>query len=103
METKTIQALMSTTVENLAETQFNALRAHAIQKLSTLMRAIDTGDWQDAKAMLFESPAGDEMGTDNKCLNMAYVPGGVMDLGEIVDELERLYKTATQRATKAKK
>jgi len=84
-----LSELMTTTPQNLAERQLEALSAHAIGILKALIESIKVKNFKDVPLTFF-SPAGDGYGRDNYCINFAYNKDETMDIAELMEKLELL-------------
>lgn len=94
---KALQQLLKTTPENLAEQQFNCLKEHVCKVLKEIHGCIEDDKHDALRDMTFESPAGDDMGSDNVCIDFGalHLNGKqhlVSDIGEVLDHLEDLLK-----------
>lgn len=88
-----IKDIMSINVNNLKKTQHTALKAFTIDILKTMIVNIENDNYVDAMAMLFDSPAGDGYGLDNRCIsfNYTYDDDNIIDIGDILDKLQSLH------------
>lgn len=64
-----INELLSTTPENLADKQFNAVKEHAIQILEKVISHLKKDEFEEVKSMTNFSPSGDGMGCDNSFID----------------------------------
>lgn len=87
-----LKDLMETTPETLAARQRDALIEHVVARLDAVRDGIKKGSFSSVYEILFDSPAGDGYGSDNRCINFDYSGSdhGVLDIGEIVNEIDRL-------------
>ena len=80
-----LKKLMETTPQSLAYLQREALVSHAKDILDKVYAAISAGDTKAMEKLVFDSPAGDETGEDNVCINFSYTPNDVMDIGDLTN------------------
>lgn len=91
-----LEELMKTTPETLANEQYSALSEHVRKVLRKIDQIVEYGTYKEMDALLFYSPSGDCMGSDNQCINFGYKKekGSCLDIAEVVGELIRLQKLA---------
>ena len=82
-------ALLTVDVDNLYRQQFEALKKHVIDTLTEAIGVVMVDDFNAAKQMTFNSPAGDDMGMDNDCIDFGF-NGKEMDFREAIYALEEL-------------
>ena len=91
-----LKKLLSTTPETLAERQHEALLREVQSTFSRIVNHLQKGEFDQANAMLGDSPAGDGHGCDNRCIKFDHVldpvPGCFTDIGEVIAKLETLVK-----------
>ncbi len=94
MDLKSLESLMQTSPETLAQTQFDALKEHV---LSVLYAAIDKINKDklvganSASFMCYHSPAGDCMGDTSNPINFGYSDDEpCLSFGDIVDKMHAL-------------
>ena len=85
-----LSQLMETTPETLARAQYDALQKHVLtileQAATNVANHKGVGD-----TPVFFSPAGDDMGLDNTCIDFAYKIGtDGLDFNAVCTELMRL-------------
>jgi len=88
-----LKTLLDTRPENLAEAQHKALRAHVAATLNIIRERVLDGRYDLVREMLFDSPAGDGMGSDNVCINFDYTGdkrAEPLDISMVLDRLEQL-------------
>ncbi len=95
-----LKKLLETTPETLAQQQYGMLTQAVVSRLGTLQGHIARGELVAAQSMLFNSPAGDDHGWDNACVeftDLLAVKGyentdrGV-DISDVIDRLAALQK-----------
>jgi len=89
-----LDELLATTPESLADTQYKALQDSVISQLDTLKELIIAGDFNGVWDMTEYSPSGDCMGTDNY-----YIAFHCGDISETCQRLESLAKIAGRKCT----
>lgn len=82
-------ALLAVDVDSLHRRQFEALKRHIIDTLKDAIKNVSEDNFNKAKQMTFNSPAGDEMGCDNDCIDFGF-NGKEMDFREAIYALEEL-------------
>lgn len=82
-------SLLAVDVDNLYRRQFEALKRHIIDTLKEAIKNVSEDNFNKAKQMTFNSPAGDEMGCDNDCIDFGF-NGKEMDFREAIYALEEL-------------
>lgn len=82
-------ALLAVDVDSLHRRQFEALKRHIIDTLKDAIKNVSEDNFNKAKQMTFNSPAGDEMGCDNDCIDFGF-NGKEMDFREAIFALEEL-------------
>ena len=94
-----IQKLLETTPQNLAETQLEAVKKFAVDRLREMAKHIQSGDVKKARDMLFHSPAGDGMGLNSYCISFEDMFPKMppardheqrLDMGDVIDLIEEL-------------
>lgn len=100
-----LDQLLATSPEDLAKLQHDELQNHTLNVLRTMSDYIKAGDYQAAEDMTFHSPAGDEMGCDNDCIQFTYDPEQDMDILDVVERLGTLQEQAQsgQKSTASRK
>lgn len=96
---KELEQIMSMTVENLAKTQHDALKEHAISVLDNIKRLIQDEEYDKIEALTFYSDCGDGWGKDssaNNVINFAYTKNGRDDIVEVVDWLKGLKNVSSK-------
>lgn len=93
---ESLTRLLSTTPENLARLQLDAIKDHVINILKRVIFLIEEGRYSDIEEMLDRSPAGDCMGTDHHFINFAWEanPNDGLDILEVLEMLEQLQTKA---------
>lgn len=84
-----LSELLSTTPEDLAVKQLEALKADTIARLRAVAELIKEGNYEGIEALCGYSASGDGYGDDNHYIMFHY--GDIM---ETVDKLKRLSKSA---------
>ena len=89
-----IDEIMKIDVSNLAETQFNALKKHVIEKLVKVADIINRSRPGDSvvdkvEKMVSFSPAGDGYGLDNHFIDFGY-GGENLDVIQVAENIEKL-------------
>lgn len=89
---ESLTRLLSTTPENLARLQLDAIKEHAVNILKRVIFLLEEGRYSDIEEMLQRSPAGDCMGTDHHFIDFAWAPDpdDGLDILEVLEMLERL-------------
>lgn len=90
---ETLEILMKTSPESLAETQHDAMKQHVLNVLADAMAAITKENYTAANKMTFNSPAGDCMGIDSYPIEFSYFTDPEkwgISFGDIVTELRTL-------------
>ena len=82
-------ALLAVDVDNLYRQQYETLRRHIIDTLKEAIKNVSEDNFKKAEQMTFNSPAGDEMGCDNNCIDFGF-NGQEMDFLEAIYALEEL-------------
>lgn len=82
-------ALLAVDVDNLYRQQYETLRRHIIDTLKEAIKNVSEDNFKKAEQMTFNSPAGDEMGCDNNCIDFGF-NGKEMDFLEAIYALEEL-------------
>ena len=96
----TINKLLELTPENLANEQFSALQKHAVKRLTEIANLIKEGKVDKVYAYTFYSPAGDDHGLDNQCINFSEDTKQDMDIGDVLETLIRLKTISSGGKTK---
>lgn len=100
--------LLQTSPETLAEAQRKALTTHVCARLGQMIEHIRRGEYDAAREMTFDSPAGDGMGMDNTCIDFTpeglgkkdgWDKDGPWDIGNILGRLESLTEVITAGKT----
>lgn len=78
--------------EELAAMQHRVLKNAVLEFLSKFMTLLQNEDYEKALEMLSWSVAGDDMGTDNRYINMSVLGDEFDDIGEVVDRLYELQR-----------
>ena len=82
-------SLLAVDVDNLYRQQYETLRRHIIDTLKEAIKNVSEDNFKKAEQMTFNSPAGDEMGCDNNCIDFGF-NGKEMDFLEAIYALEEL-------------
>ena len=82
-------SLLAVDVDSLYRQQFETLKKHIIDTLNEAIMAVSKEDFNKAKQMTFKSPAGDDMGLDNDCIDFGF-NGEEMDFRQVILTLEAL-------------
>lgn len=82
-------SLLAVDVDNLYRRQFETLKKHIIDTLNEAIKTVIEDNFNKAKQMTFYSPAGDEMGCDNNCIDFGF-NGKEMDFLEAIYALKDL-------------
>ena len=85
-----IKELLNTRPEQLAEKQFVALKGYSIGMLKSVVKLLETEQFDEARKYLAESPAGDGYGLDNSYIDFNFIGNGGDDISEVIDKLEQL-------------
>jgi hypothetical protein len=86
-----LKDLMNTSPETLAKKQYEELKSHTLNVFNRIIQLILGDNLNSIEEFLFDSPAGDDYGLDNRCINFSY-NNKVMDIGDILDQLNNLKK-----------
>lgn len=84
-----IQEILKLTPEQLATTQLKELKLHVVTRLQKIIQNINNDQYDEVLSMTFESPAGDDMGMDNTCIDMA-ISDKLTDIGNVIDRMKEL-------------
>lgn len=82
--------ILDVDINNLKQAKYNAMKEHIIGVLDKVKDLIEKGDYDGLDELTFYSPAGDDMGCDNHCINFAWRDDEDMDINEAVEILIRL-------------
>lgn len=82
-------SLLDVDVSNLRKRQFDALKNHIICVLKNTAKIVQEENFKAVKDICFDSPAGDEMGSDNSCIDFGF-NGKMLDFQEAMEMLKRL-------------
>lgn len=82
--------ILQCTPENLAENQLHFLTSEVCDRLNRIIACLNKGDYELIKTYLYFSPAGDEMGSNNRYIYFGYLHPDLEDLGDVVNRLEEL-------------
>lgn len=82
-----IKELMKINIENLAETQYKEYKRHLLSVVGNIKEAIEKENMDLVKT--FSSPAGDDYGLDNNCIDFSYNDSN-MDFVEAFAEMTNL-------------
>lgn len=88
-------SLLAVDVDSLHRRQFEALKRHIIDTLKEAVKNISEDNFKKAEQMTFNSPAGDEMGCNNNCIDFGF-NGKEMDFLEAIDALKTLKEYITK-------
>lgn len=86
----TLQELMKTRPETLARKQLDALKRHCNDVLQNIQDLIDAERFNEVQNFTFYSPAGDDMGSDNNCINFSFEEGVIIDVQEICEKMKQI-------------
>jgi hypothetical protein len=86
---KNIKEILSLDIDNLREKQHQALKIHVTDILYEIIELIKTEKYEIIKDYTFYSPAGDDMGCDNTCIDFAW-SGNKDDTDDIGDTISKL-------------
>lgn len=69
-----IAAKMVETIDpiKLAEEKMNAYKRYCVAVLNAIIEAVEDGELERVEELTFFSPAGDEMGLDNRVIDFGY-------------------------------
>jgi hypothetical protein len=95
-----LKDLMKVHPEDLAATQFEALKQHVIETLDLVMQQVKDEAFQDLHKGLAHSPAGDCMGDDNHYIDFGY-SNECLDIAEVIDQLSALKQQMIKTETEA--
>jgi homospermidine synthase len=95
-----IQEIMSVSVNNLAEKQYEAYKSHVLTVLAEVAGFIKQDRYKDVEGRTFFSPAGDGYGSDNHCINFSWDEHD-RDIVEACEKLSQLYCIVRKRRTPA--
>lgn len=98
-----LSKLMETSPENLAKLQYNELKAFAVITLENVLAYLKQENFEIIRnKYLFDSPAGDGHGSDNRCIDFSYDDKQTYstDIGDILDTLEGLKKIMNEKQIK---
>lgn len=84
-----LETLMNTTPETLAEKQYYALLEHSICILNEVISALRFKDFDKIRKLISESLAGDSYGDYNCYINFGY-DGREMDIYDVINKLSSL-------------
>jgi hypothetical protein len=87
--------LLAVNINNLCQQQFETLKKHIIDTLIEAIGAVIEEDFVKAKQMTFYSPAGDDMGWDNDCIDFGF-NGTAMDFPQAIYALKDLKECMTK-------
>lgn len=89
---KSLENIMSMTVENLAKKQHEALKQHVINVLDNVKKCIEEESYNNIEKLTFHSGEGDGWGdaSDNEVIDFSYNEGENMDIDEVVSKLINL-------------
>ena len=82
-------SLLAVDVDSLHRRQYEALKRHIIDTLKEAIKNVSEDNFNKAEQMTFNSPAGDEMGCDNNCIDFGF-NGNEMDFLEAINCLKTL-------------
>ena len=82
-------SLLDVDVSNLRKRQFDALKNHIICVLRDAAKIVQDENFKAVKNICFYSPAGDEMGCDNHCIDFGF-NGKLLDFQEAMEMLKEL-------------
>ena len=88
-------SLLAVNVHNLCQQQFETLKKHIVDTLVEAIGAVTEEDFEKAKQMTFNSPAGDDMGWDNDCMDFGF-NGTAMDFLQAIYALKDLKECMTK-------
>lgn len=88
---ESIAAKMAETIDpiKLAEEKMNAYKRYCVAILNTIIEAVEDVDVKQIEELTFFSPAGDEMGLDNRVIDFGY-GDEVADIHQAVTRLRVL-------------
>lgn len=89
----TLEELMETSVESLAEKQHCLLKQHVLTTLASIADLIKDEKYREIGTKLAYSPSGDSMGCENMFINFQYRTGKdqePLDIEQVVLELLKL-------------
>lgn len=92
-------SLLAVDVNNLCQQQFEALKKHIVDTLVEAIGAVTEEDFVKAKQMTFYSPAGDDMGLENDCIDFGF-NGKKMDFLQAIYALKDLKEHMTKEIEK---
>lgn len=78
--------------QDLAKKKLSAYQEYCIAILEKVKVAIQSVDVKSIVSLTFDSPAGDEMGWDNKCINFGYgdKENWALDINQAVEKMQLL-------------
>lgn len=82
-------SLLAVDIDSLHRRQYETLKRHIIDTLKEAVKNVSEENFKKAEQMTFNSPAGDEMGCDNNCIDFGF-NGKEMDFLEAIDDLKTL-------------
>lgn len=82
--------ILAIDAENLKAKQFDALKQHGINILSEILDSLRSNKFLDIETKLFYSPAGDDMGMENHCINFDWSGEEDTDIQEYLNTLQSL-------------
>jgi hypothetical protein len=92
-----LEQLLNTTPESLAHEQHAALKAHVIEKLETVLKAIKDENYKDIDKLISYSPAGDCMGGENHFIDFSFTHKQPLDIAEVTERLVALKKISNRK------
>lgn len=84
-------SLLDVDVYTLRQKQFEALKKHIINVLREAAKIVTEEKFDLVDKMIFNSPAGDDMGCDNHCIDFGF-NGKELDFYEVIDILQTMKK-----------
>lgn len=91
MKNPEVAELLSINADNLKQKQYDALKAHGIAVLQHIINLLKKDKLDDIEPLLFYSPAGDDMGCDNNCIDFNWTDSrDNTDISEFVSNLKHL-------------
>ena len=84
-------SLLDVDVSTLRQKQYDALKKHIINVLREAATIVKEEKLEKVEEMTFYSPAGDEMGCENNCIDFGF-NGKKLDFYEVVEMLKTMKK-----------
>lgn len=82
--------ILDVDINNLKQAKYKAMKEHIIGVLDNVKDLVEKGNYNELEDVIFYSPSGDDMGSENHCINFAWRDGGYLDIEEAVQILKQL-------------